>query len=162
VEAIVRRSERSPLYLRMLCEDLAEHRLPFGEIERLPRGVVAYFERIIKSVEDEGRERDPPDPALRALEKTYAEEATLAPEVTSFLERARARLASEAGVRSIELLALYCMVLEPVSLRDALEMLMLAGARDARHEVHRAYEVIRTVLVDVGNGRFTVFHGAFR
>src|SRR5262249_17426713 len=102
------------------------------------------------------------DPALRALEKTYAEEATLAPEVTSFLERARARLASEAGVRSIELLALYCMVLEPVSLRDALEMLMLAGARDARHEVHRAYEVIRTVLVDVGNGRFTVFHGAFR
>jgi hypothetical protein len=40
VEVVVARSEGSPLYLRLLAEDLVEQRLPYGDTTTLPLGVV--------------------------------------------------------------------------------------------------------------------------
>jgi hypothetical protein len=62
-----------------------------------------------------------------------------------------------AGVRSIELLALFCLAKEPISLELAADVL-----KADKEEVRRAFEVIRTVLVGDEEGRFTIFHSAFR
>ena len=72
VDAITRRSDGNPLYLRMLLEDLEEGRLTFGQIDILPTGLVAYFERTLDFIEREGRTHESPDvqALLRAKQET--------------------------------------------------------------------------------------------
>lgn len=163
VQAIVERSEGNPLYLRMLLEDMAEGRIAFGNIEQLPKGVIAYFERILEFIEGEGRTKDMPDvevvlQAKREAWETLAAQGILKPEqVKEMVERERAALEGRAGVRSVALLALYCLAKEPISVNEAAEMLSAD-----KEEAHRAFEVIRTVLVGDGEGGFAIFHSAFR
>ena len=122
VDAIVERSEGSPLYLRMLLEDLAERRLTFGQIDILPRGVVAYFGRILAFIEGEGRTREMPEAEamLRAKRETLdalVSDGLLTREhAEAQLEREHAALEGRAGIKSVELLALYCLVQAPLAL----------------------------------------------
>jgi WD40 repeat protein len=163
VDAIVERSEGSPLYLRMLLEELSEGHLTFGQIEMLPRGVVAYFERILEFIEGEGRTREMPDAEtlLRAKRETLealVSQGILTEELVAIqMERERAGLEGRAGVKSIELLALYCLAKEPLVLEEAASML-----EADRQDAQRAFEVIRTILIDDTQGRFAVFHSGFR
>ena len=48
VEAVIRRSERLPLYLEMLATDIRERRIPLYSAEALPQGVEEYFERTVR------------------------------------------------------------------------------------------------------------------
>jgi hypothetical protein len=163
LDAVLARSEGSPLYLRMLLEELVEGRRKFGDIDDLPRGVVAYFERILEFMESEGRTRDRPDAdtLLRAkretLETLAAQRILTAEQVQSQMDRERASLAEHAGLRSVELLALYCLAREPLALGRAAVILGASG-----EETQRAFEVIRTVLIEDGRGRFALFHTGFR
>jgi tetratricopeptide (TPR) repeat protein len=166
VEAIVERSEGSPLYLRMLLEDLSEGRITFGEIETLPKGVQAYFERILEYIEGEGRTREMPDiepllQAKRATLESLVEQGFLPQEQLEMqLERERAALQGKAGVKSVELLALFCLAKAPLTLKEAAAMLKADPP-----DVQRAFEVIRTVLVQSereGEGCFTLFHAGFK
>jgi hypothetical protein len=163
LDAIVERSEGSPLYLRMLLEDLAEGRLAFGEVEALPRGLVAYFERVLEFMELEGRSRDTLDaePALRAkretLDSLVAQGLLTKEQVSAQLERERAAMEGRAPVKAIELLALYCLAREPMPLALAATILGATGA-----DTRRAFDVIRTVLADDGRGRCALFHTGFR
>lgn len=163
VQALVERSEGNPLYLRMLLEDIQEGRIPFGDIPTLPQGVIAYFERILEYIEGEGRMRDMPNIELLLQEKrktleTLVQEGHITPEVAArYLERERVALEGRASVKSVELLALYCLAKEPLSLVEAAAMLNAPA-----EEVHRAFEIIRTVLISGENKRFSLFHSAFR
>src|SRR5262249_27119570 len=124
VDAIVDRSEGSPLYLRMLLEDLSEGRLTFGQIQALPQGVRAYFARILEFMEGEGRTHELPDVESSLRDKRETLEALvsqghLSQEVADAeLERTRVALEGRAGVKSIELLSLYCLAREPLSLPE--------------------------------------------
>ncbi|MFN3422989.1 MAG: hypothetical protein ACK40X_14845, partial [Armatimonadota bacterium] len=163
VEAIVERSEGNPLYLRMLLEDIVEGRITFGDINQLPRGVIAYFGRILDFIEGEGRTRDMPDVEVileakrETLERLVRDGILTQEQVEEILDRERAALEGRAGVKSVELLSLYCLVKEPVSVEEAGKML-----NADEMDTHRAFEVIRTILVGDGEGRFALFHSAFR
>ncbi|MFN8521690.1 MAG: NACHT domain-containing protein [Chloroflexota bacterium] len=187
VEAVVVRSEGNSLYLRMLLDDLAEGRVTFGQsdllpfgrprtttrfpvdrhgfglVNPLPLGVVAYFERILGFIDGEGRTHELPDGARLLAAKRETLQALVAggvigqEQADAQIERERDALEGRAGVRSIDLLALYCLAREPLALADAAVIL---GSDPV--EVQRAFEIIRTVLVDDGTGRFALFHTAFR
>jgi tetratricopeptide (TPR) repeat protein len=163
VQAVVQRSEGNPLYLRMLLEDIAEGRITFGEVEQLPRGVIAYFARILDFIEGEGRTREMPNveallEAKREILEALVAQGILTPEqMQAHLERERKALEGRAGVKSVELLALYCLAKEPIAVEQAASILQADG-----EDAHRAFEVIRTVLVGDGAGRFAPFHSAFR
>jgi hypothetical protein len=163
VDAIVQRSEGSPLYLRMLVEDLIEGRMTFGEIATLPQGVTDYFKRVLTFIEQEGWSREQPDSAvlLQAKRESYAMLVSIGkltqPEMDDLLAREQAALEGRAGLNSLDLLLLYCLAREPLTIREASSMLE-ADPRDTQ----RAFEVIRTVLVDAGTAHFDLFHSGFR
>jgi len=48
VEAVTRKSEGLPLYVRMVIEDLKAGRLTVRDEEKLPEGLVAYYERLLE------------------------------------------------------------------------------------------------------------------
>jgi len=48
VEAVTRKSEGLPLYVRMVIEDLKAGQLTVWEEEKLPEGLVAYYERLLE------------------------------------------------------------------------------------------------------------------
>jgi tetratricopeptide (TPR) repeat protein len=48
VEAVTRKSEGLPLYVRMVIEDLKAGRLTVQDEEKLPEGLVAYYERLLE------------------------------------------------------------------------------------------------------------------
>jgi putative ubiquitin-RnfH superfamily antitoxin RatB of RatAB toxin-antitoxin module len=48
VEAVTRKSEGLPLYVRMVIEDLKAGRLTVWDEEKLPEGLVAYYERLLE------------------------------------------------------------------------------------------------------------------
>ncbi len=158
------RSEGSPLYLRMLLEDLSAGRITFGEIETLPQGVQAYFKRILDYIEHEGRTCEVPDietilQVKRGTLESLVEQGILSQEqLETQLEHERAALQGKVGLKNIELLALFCIAKAPLSLKEAAAMLK-ADPLDAQY----AFEVIRTVLVESEQeGCFTLFHAGFR
>lgn len=163
VQAIVERSEGSPLYLKRLIDDLAEERIAFGQIDQLPQGVIAYFERTLEFIEREGRARETPDIETHltivrtTLENLQQQGILTAAQVEVQLQRERAALEGRAGVKSVALLALFCLAKAPISLDDACAIL-----NASREDAHRAFEVIRTVLTDDGQGRYALFHSAFQ
>lgn len=163
VDAIVERSAGSPLYLRMLVEDLEEGRLTFGQVESLPSGVIAYFERILRFIESEGHARELPDMEVllqqtrKTLDAMVVKGRLTREEADEQLEQERAALEEEAGLKSVELLALYCLAKEPLALTEASYMLQVSSV-----DVQRAFDVIRTVLVSSGEALFAIFHAGFR
>jgi hypothetical protein len=50
VEAVTRKSEGLPLYVRMVIEDLKAGRLTVWDEEKLPEGLVAYYERLLEQL----------------------------------------------------------------------------------------------------------------
>jgi hypothetical protein len=48
VEAVTRKSEGLPLYVRMVIEDLKAGRLTVWDEEKLPEGLVAYYDRLLE------------------------------------------------------------------------------------------------------------------
>jgi hypothetical protein len=48
VEVVTRKSEGLPLYVRMVIEDLKAGRLTVWDEEKLPEGLVAYYERLLE------------------------------------------------------------------------------------------------------------------
>ncbi len=115
-------------------------------------------------IEHEGRTREMPDietilQAKRGTLESLVEQGILTNEqLERPLERERAALQGKAGLKSIELLVLFCIAKAPLSLKEAAAMLKADPL-----DVQRAFEVIRTVLVESEQeGHFTPFHAGFR
>lgn len=163
VSEIVDRSDGSPLYVRMLTEDLLEGRITFGNLNNLPHGVTAFFERILLRIENVGRSVDaistePQQHFLRYLLDQLVVECTITEEQASIILAKTPFLAREWNKRgSIALLVLFCIAKEPLSLAEAADMLGIS-----HDDVQNAYSEISTVLISTEDGHFTLFHSAFR
>lgn len=162
VDAIVKRSEGNPLYLRMLSEDLVEGHLTFGEIGALPQGIIAYYARILKFIERLGHAEEPLESerelkTKREILNSLVEQGLLTSSQAALqLDRKPTALGARTA-HGIELLALFCLVREPLSLIEAASILGV-DQENAEH----AFEFVRTVLVGGSSARFSIFHSGFR
>lgn len=163
VEAVVKQSEGNPLYLKMLVEDLAERQLVFGQTDALPTGVVAYFKRILDFIEnaDHAHRLVSHNAKLKTqrdlLETLVAQNRLTRSEAEEILTNEQSKHEGHERSNGIETLVLYCLAKEPLTLDQVASVLHAEPI-----EAQRAFALIRTVLVDEGQGRFTIFHSRFR
>jgi len=163
LDTIVARSEGNPLYVTLLMEDLAEERQIFGDVESLPTGLIAYFGRILTYIQQEGRRRDQPNvqALLNANRTTYeglvAKGKLSRTEADELMQPEQDALEQQGGVRAVELLALYCLLREPLPLTEAATIM-----EQEPEQVLTAYDIIRTVLTGDAKHRLSIFHSAFK
>jgi WD40 repeat protein len=163
VEKIVERSEGSPLYLRMLIEDLANRRITLGQVDQLPSGIEGYFKRVLHAIEREGQSAETPDTAallkgkIELLQRLREEKRISPSDFTEFCKKEKEAAEGAAGGKSLELLALFAAAKEPLLIPDAAAMIQKPS-----DEIDRCFRVIRTVLEEQREDQFTIFHSAFR
>jgi hypothetical protein len=162
IKAILEKSEGSPIYIRLLVEDLAAGNIKLGDIGRLPAGIGAYFKRVLATVEQLGRNLERPwlEAQFRAkvelLNQLQKQKSISAAETGRLCKIEREALESAVSASSLELLALIALAKEPVGV--AMASLILD---EPQERIERALRAARSVLGEQGD-RFVIFHSAFR
>jgi WD40 repeat protein len=163
VKAVVKMSEGSPVYLRLLVEDLSAKRMTLAEAGDLPAGVGAYYERVLESIERTGcaNERAQVETQFRSkvqmLERLVADGHLPRERFGQLCKEERELLGKPASISCTEFLALFAVAKEPLTLEDVAAVL---GWQPTATE--RAFSIARTVLEERGEQRYTIFHSAFR
>ncbi len=162
VNFILERSEGSPLYLRLLLEDLALGRISLSRLDKIPVGVQAYFSRIFEVIQKQAEATRGPN--ARELVRSKVEllnQMVQKGDISSKrYEELCKHVADEqkqtARLDALELLAIFVVATEPFLFSDAAQVL------DKTEAESEAFRVIRTVLTEVREDQFSLFHGAFR
>lgn len=160
---IVKLSEGSPLYLRLLVEELHAGTLTPGIVETLPKGLTAFFERTLQAIEEASLISD--RQIIRAqkrnganLLRRLAERGLITAETsTALVEEERQRLDAKMGTTGLEVLALFVVARAPLALLD------IASILDASaDELEQLIAPLRMVMVQAAEEQWTLFHRAFR
>lgn len=160
---IARRSEGSPLYLRLLVEELRAGTLLPGNPAVLPVGLTEFFSRTLRFIEESSRASEAHSISLlkrnaEALLRRLVADGLLGREASeAFKKQERQRLDSTAGEASLEVLALLVLARSPMTTEDVASIL----GRPA-DELERALVPLRMVLVKSSGDGWSLFHGAFR
>jgi WD40 repeat protein len=162
VKTVLEKSEGSPIYVRLLVEDLAGGSIRLADIDRLPRGVGAFFDRILAALEQacRGSEKAELEAQFRAklhvLKELEKQGKISSADVEGTCRTARKEMERCASTSCLELLALFALAKEPLDIPTASVML-----GDGQERVERALHAARNVL-DAQGDRFVLFHSAFR
>ena len=146
VERVYERSQGHPLYLQLLVEDALESRITLSDLDRVPRGLPAFYRRIIERLEPAYEDMPGSDLAVFLKESGITTER-----IEELLtERNRNRAALDA-------LALVALLREPVGAHDL--AVMLGSSLDG---IKRVLRRARSVLAEDATGRVSLFHESFR
>jgi hypothetical protein len=162
IKVVVEKSEGSPIYVRLLVEDIAAGNIKLADISRLPTGIRAYFKRVLAAVEQAGRtiERAALEAQFRAkidmLNQLEKKKKISPAEVGRLCKSEREALESVVSASSSELLALIALAKEPLGIATAGLIL-----NEEQEQIAGALRAARSVLSEQGEC-LMIFHSAFR
>ena len=155
VQTVLKKSEGSPLYIRLLLEDLATGRLSLKDVERLPTGLEAILGRVLDAIEQSARKAGKGElqrefrAKVRVLERLVAQGELSRERFGQLCKDERQELESQASASCMDLLALFAVAKEPLRIEDAAIALGIE-----QHAAEKGVDPIRGILEEGCDGRF--------
>jgi WD40 repeat protein len=159
LQRIIESSEGSPLYLSLLVRDVLEGRMSLTDLEKPPKSLDGYYERILRTIEETDQERGRD---VCKAQKSHAEEFLELLSDQGLIEPGRIkairrleykRLDANVVPFSPDFMALFAVAHGPLRLEDAAGMI---GEPLGKLEAETG--PLRSVIVENAEGFWTIFH----